>query len=201
MDGRGSRRTASYCSTLEDLHRIDLAYLRRQGCLQPNRVGSLRWSRGGSQVASIGYRVEPDVLVLDYRTCRPGEEAWQEVTQRVAFAHTAQHLGGSRLWLVCPSCRQRCGVLFGGQRFACRRCVKLPYPSQLEQPGDRKLRRAQAIRTRLGSSASTLDPFPAKPKGMRWTTYWRLKSKALDWTEASLLAVVKRFRLLGFGLS
>ena len=48
-----------------------------------------------------------------------------------------------------------------------------------ETPGDRSLHRGQAIRMRLGGSANSTEPFPEKPKGMHYDTYYRLKLKAL----------------------
>lgn len=40
------------------------------------------------------------------------------------------------------------------------------------------------IRRRLGGSANMLEPFPSKPKGMRWYTYWWMEDQryAFHWT-------------------
>jgi hypothetical protein len=38
----------------------------------------------------------------------------------------------------------------------------------------------QGIRRRLGGSASLCEPFPAKPKGLQWRTYQRLKMQAAE---------------------
>ena len=70
------------------------------------------------------------------------------------------------------------GVLYGGGIFACRQCHRLAYESQREQPHYRGLRRSQAIRKKLGGSGSMAEPFPAKPKGMHWSTYLRLVHEA-----------------------
>jgi hypothetical protein len=43
---------------------------------------------------------------------------------------------------------------------------------------DRALRKAQAIRVRLGGSANMTEFFPAKPKGMQYRTYERLSMEA-----------------------
>jgi hypothetical protein len=89
-------------------------------------------------------------------------------------------------------------VLYGGRRFRCRRCVAVPYASQNEAVHDRLLRRAQAVRERLGGGeyASLGMPFPAKPKRMRWTTYRRLREVSERCRRCSLLAAARRFDLL-----
>jgi len=48
--------------------------------------------------------------------------------------------------------------------------------------------RAQKIRRRLGGSSSLVEPFPQKPKGMRWRTYehFREQAKAAEFSYASL---------------
>jgi hypothetical protein len=52
-------------------------------------------------------------------------------------------------------------------------CYRLAYASQQESAHLRGLWKAQKIRMRLGGSASMLDHFPEKPKGMHWLTYER----------------------------
>jgi hypothetical protein len=53
------------------------------------------------------------------------------------------------------------------------------YGSQFETPYDRALSQARKIRARIGGPGweSLDDPFPLKPKGMRWATYDRIAQR------------------------
>jgi hypothetical protein len=93
----------------------------------------------------------------------------QRFEYRVDLQTTRPHLGGFRWWFLCPLCQGRAQKLFlppDADRFGCRQCHKLSYASRSEKPFDRYIERARKIQLRLGGSASLLDPFPAKPKGM-----------------------------------
>jgi hypothetical protein len=95
----------------------------------------------------------------------------------VPLSWTACNFGGERPWFVCPGagCGRRVAILYGpGRYFLCRHCYDLVYESQRENAIYRALRRAQAIRERLGGSANMTKPFPEKPKGMHWQTCERL---------------------------
>jgi len=75
-------------------------------------------------------------------------------------------------------CSKRVAILYGASIFTCRRCRGLAYDSRREAAHQRALHRTQAIRMKLGVSASLAELFPAKPKGMQWRTYGRLKREA-----------------------
>ena len=196
MGGRGSgRRPSDHRTTLGDLYRVDLRYLRQQGWLRPGARGSLRWSRCGQEIGWIGFSVGHDELRLIYRVRADETADWEPVDEPVCLVRTAQPLGGARVWLTCPGCGRRCLVLYGGRRFRCRRCVGVAYASQHEAAHDRLMHRAQDIRERLGGRryASLALPFPPKPPRMRWRTYWRLRAEAERCTRASLVAAAERF--------
>jgi hypothetical protein len=154
----------------EDCRSIDLAWLRREGCLTPGYLERITWSRGGNKTASVNYRIEPTGLRLIYRTCRNGEE-WRDIDEVFPFVYTATNFAGRRRWLQCLSCGRRCRVLYGGAYFRCRRCHGLKYESQYEPAWLRDTICAQKIRERHGGSGSLDEPFPDKPKGMHWRTY------------------------------
>jgi hypothetical protein len=63
--------------------------------------------------------------------------------------------------------------------FACRKCRRLAYAIEQENPRDRSIRRARKARLRLRGSPNLLDELPARPKGMHTHTYARLWGKAL----------------------
>ena len=134
----------------------------------------------GEQVASINVEMERHSVTLRYRSRSYGED-WTDVEQRVAIAWTPCRFGGERPWFICSVyangtyCGRQVAKLYdAGRLFACRHCYRLAYASQQESAHRRGLWKAQKIRMRLGGSASMLDKFPEKPKGMHWQTYERL---------------------------
>ncbi len=167
-------------TTTGECHSVDVRDLHREGLLASGRSFTLRWSRAERETGSIRGAVigeeEPERVILTYRhRASPGGE-WGEVREPVPLAGTACNFGGERPWFVCPGagCGRRVAVLYGpGRYFLCRHCYDLVYESQRESSMYRALRRAQAIRERLGGSANMMAPFPEKPKGMHHETYDR----------------------------
>lgn len=158
-------------------------------------ASSWQWSRDGKQFASANVQSSQYQVVLRYRVSHAGGD-WQDVEEPVAITWTRCFFGGVRPWFVCPAvvngvpCRRRCAILYsGGGIFACRRCYNLAYQSQREDYGHQAMRRAQAIRQRLGGSANLFEPFPVRPKGARRKTYWRLWASAQE-AEARFLSTV-----------
>jgi hypothetical protein len=180
--GRGYRwHPGGTKDRVEDCHVIDLASWRRAGLFYPGAAIITRWSRGDRETGSICTFVFADHVTLSYtRTNRDGTK--EDVSYPVRFTYTPCHYGGQRAWFVCPGvrggvpCRRRVAKLYLLSRyFVCRHCLDLTYESRVEKPHYRALHKAQAIRRRLGGSASMIEPFPPKPKGMHWRTYQRLR--------------------------
>ena len=197
--GSGNRYRWSSKSTVESCRAIDVRRWKRDGLLSAGAHFSCYWTNYDGTRASISVHVEPSAVVLVYR-CREGDNEWEDVEQRIPLSRTDCNLGGERPWFLCSVysngvyCGRRVAKLYGaGSLFACRRCYDLAYQSQHEPPHGRALHRAQKIRLRLGGSASSVEPFPDKPKGMHWRTYWRWMEKhdALD--QRSLVLLGERF--------
>jgi len=121
-------------------------------------------------------RVDAERVTLSYLCCGPNAE-WQSVEYPVHLEWTPCHYGGHRAWFRCPAdgCGRRVAILYYAGIFACRRCHQLAYWSQRCSASEGALRRAQAIRERLGGTGNMYCPFPVKPKGMHWRTYRRLR--------------------------
>jgi hypothetical protein len=164
-----------------ECHSVDVRYLHREGLLKPGRRFSLRSSRAEQETGSIRGSVmgntKPERITLLYRHRSGSGGEWEDVQEPISLDWTACNFGGERPWFVCPGarCGRRVAVLYGaGKYFLCRHCYDLSYESQRENQMHRALRRAQAIREKLGGSANMTKPFPEKPKGMHWKTYERL---------------------------
>ena len=187
--GSGSRNR--FASKVDEFHKLDLADFKR-AWFECWRAGSVTWSRGGHPTGSIGYRLAPDHMRLEYSVTRQGERV--PINERFDFSFTEQPLGGQRRWIVCRSCQRRCRVIYGGTYFRCRQCYRATYPSQYEfirLPG---ISRADRVRNKLGGDPGLINPFPRKPKGMHWRTYRRLQME--DWAASDRLelALYERFR-------
>lgn len=197
MGGMGSgRRNQSGKNATDDYRSLDVRRWQRDGFLTPGRAFSWQWTRNGEAVASIQVRTESDRVILSYRQRSSGGE-WKDENYPVRLDWSPCTYGGQRAWFLCPAagCGRRVAILYGGGIFACRHCYRLAYPSQRETADDRALRQAQNIRKRLGGTANMMEPFPPKPKGMRWRTYARLADQERRHTQVSLAGIVRRFGL------
>ncbi len=163
--------------TCESYHAIDVRTYARKGLLTPGTIGWSRWYHGDQESGSIRFIAGHDSITLKFRTQPYGSE-WEDVEQRIELRYTTPHFGGRRPWFQCPRCWRSCAKLYGGARFYCRKCWRLSYQSQREDRCGRMLSRAQKVRMRLGGSPNMTMPFPWKPKGMHWQTYWRIRARA-----------------------
>lgn len=196
--GTGHWYRLSKKDTVEGYRRLDVRRWQRDGLLKPGTRFSWGWWRENEQVASITVQTDQDRVTLEYRYRREGEE-WQDIKEPVPLTWTPCNYGGARPWFICPgaTCGRRVAILYGvGRYFLCRHCYGLGYESQREDRADRLRNKAQAIRRKLGGSANLNAPFPEKPKGMHWKTYWRLRREAQEAEHASFIALAERLNLL-----
>ena len=204
MGGPGSGRYwGSGKATVADGLTLDINKLVRDGNIRPGQwcSGTLTWRRvsSGEEVGSIGYEanlIDPDDSWMRLHYRQNGEPR----DYRVTLETTRPNYGGRRWWFRCPATGRRIVKLHsppGGDIFASRRAYGLAYPSQRERAYERALTRTQDIRIKLGGDPSLAAPFPDKPKGMWWNTYWRLREEANEAEHRSLVGVAER---LGFEL-
>jgi hypothetical protein len=194
--GSGNRWRHGARSTTDAMRSIDVRRWAREGMLRPGYSGGWRWHCGGQQVASIQMRAEADRVMLIYRH-RSGGGDWKDEEYPVDLERTACHLGGSRVWFLCPvrGCGRRVAILYGGGIFACRRCHRLAYDSTRESAGDRATRRADHIRMRIGWEPGILNGDGPKPKWMRWKTFDRLVARHDNYVHRSWVGFAVKFRM------
>ena len=164
----------------EDYKDLDIVWLRREGYLRPGRQSFISWTRNGQPSGSINLTAHGDRVSLSYTYTHNGKS--EDVRYAVELTYTAYNYGGTRPWFLCPGqgCGRRVGKLYAaGKYFLCRHCYDLAYHSQNISEADRLLRKAQAIRKRLGASLCVWDPIVSKPKGMHWKTFGRLRDEAM----------------------
>ena len=138
MGGRGSGRMFRWDSktSLEECRFVDVRDWKRRGLLGAWRF-SWGWSRDGKETANIGVAMMEGSVTLSYRIRVNGSE-WQDVKDPVRLVTTACHLGGERVWFVCPRCSGRAAKLYlATAYFRCQKCCRLPYASQQETALDR----------------------------------------------------------------
>ena len=165
---RGGRRRC------DDYPAIDIRHPQHRELVdEPGSCISWRWNRNGQPLCYVDIEFHRDHAVLTDVTDR----TWPR-TQSISLLQTPCHYGGTRSWFGCPGCSQRCAKLyFCDGNFRCRKCPGLAYRSQLQASAERPRLIAQRIRRSLGGSSNLTLPFPAKPRGMHWQTYFRIRAK------------------------
>ena len=168
-------------TTLDQVKRLDVRWLHRQGYLRPWVRAMVTWHRGAQQMGSVGVAMVDGRLVVEYRSRRRGSEAWEDIRQVITLDWTPCHYGGQRPWFRWPRCQRRVAVLCSYDRlFLCRHCYRLPYASQCETALDRGYRKTRKIRTRLGISYNMMERIWRKPKDMHWRTFQRLRDQEAE---------------------
>lgn len=172
MGGMGSGRWYRWDkqTTLEEVHNVDVRFLKKQGYLKAGVSGSLSWSCGGEPTGNIRFQTSSDSIKLIYKT-RPRNGEWTDYIDIIKFDRTPCNYGNDRTWLLCPHCGKRVTSVYGlNSGFLCRHCYDLPYASQRENRFERMIRKRQKISKRIDCGSG----YYAKPKGMHWSTYSKL---------------------------
>jgi hypothetical protein len=172
MGGMGSGRPC--LNTLaSDVRRLDLRSLQSAGALTPYARARWEWSSGEKIVATASTECTDQLLMLTYRT--GAGTCWTSRTLSLPLTWSACNFGGRRAWFRCPApnCGRRVVILYGDDKFVCRKCRRISYESQRITPSERALARAQTLRVRFGASVDLSSPLAPKPKGMHSWTYTR----------------------------
>ena len=186
MGGFGSGRPG-WRPVGEEMLRLDVRKLHREGWLRPGLSFSLNWSMGGNPVASISIATSTDSIRLMYGT-KDGEQ----VDELVGLDLTPCHFGGARTWFLCPRCSRRVAVLFAGRRFWCRHCHDIAYAVENEDAMSRLLRRSNKLRERVQARAGTAYPVTSKPKGMHQRTFDHIRREIQEIEAGFWLAEARR---------
>lgn len=192
---RNRRHGAKACVELS--RQLDVRQLVRTGRLLDGLDFGWSWSRNGTKLATIHLTVRPDQVLMHYsRRLQNGQ--WDNSVSDVRLERTPCHLGGERVWWLCPepSCSRRVAVLYAGDRIACRHCHDLGYLCQGESAEGRAARQANKIRRKLGWPVGILNFPGGKPKGMHWKTFERMQAIHERHSQTALACISESLGLL-----
>jgi hypothetical protein len=169
--------------TVENSITLDVRHLTRAGFVPGcAKSGTLQWiwsnNRPSCQAAYQAHLGEDTGLLhlIDITCFDPYGRFGHLPSQTIRLISTTPPYGGRRWWFVCPQTGQRVTKLYlplETRTFASRQAHRLGYAIQRESAGQQARRRARKLRARIGGSPNLLEKLPAKPKWMRWATYWR----------------------------
>lgn len=184
---------------LENLLRLDVRTLAKDGALQLGRASFISWESGSKirMVAAEGS------LRLEYT------HNGRALDYAVTLSRTPCNYGGTRVWAICPAlgCSHRVAVLYlYGSVFVCRHCTGHLYASQSESANWRDNSMSWKLRRRMGCDWGAHD-IPAewirKPKGRHQKTHERMIArlekvdrKALAAFAAGMAVLSRHARLL-----
>ncbi len=192
MGGLGSGRPRRlYRRTTDELPRLDVNELRREGGLEWGEETPFRWLIGLRDEVRLQVRSTDHSLACCLTYARAGYEV-ETVAYTVPVSWTACNYGGQRPWLHCPapSCGRRAVSLYlDGAYLVCRRCAGVRYESQTQSKHVRQVRKAQRIREALGGQPGLVHAFPPRPKGMHLVTYESRRREVKSAESAYLTAV------------
>ncbi len=181
---------------------FDVRHIARKRLLNPGAWFSWSWTNNhGENAGSIRVRVadDPERVILSYQWTPYGHDP-RDVECSLWIDRTPCNYGGSRPWIICPSCGRRCAVVYFGApggRYACRRCVRVAYYSQSEDLMDRAWRKQRKIERKLASGAGDWNGWQ-KPKGMHLKTFDRLRQGIIECEQQKDFALVAFMNRMGW---
>ena len=187
MGGFGSGRRLQSKNTTDDYRQLDERKLQKEGLLEPGRSFTRQWKFGNKIIRTINIRAEINKIILSYKQRLNSKES-KYMSYPVWLDWTWCNYGNYRAWFLCPikDCGRRVAILYDGTVFACRHCYQLSYSCQREDYIDRKARRADRIRRRLGWKEGILNPIDVKPRSMHRKTFEKLSDQHNYYCSASL---------------
>jgi hypothetical protein len=176
--GSGRRPSSNVKASTDDYVRLDVGRWKRAGLLSLGReFGGASAAGGIGPALSVKVYLNHVVVTQEFVPASGGRRKTV-----IELERTNCHLGGTRTWFRCPEkdCGRRASKLYGGDTILCRVCLRLAYPSQRLVAKERALQTCRGIRQQLGGSANLLEPFPPRPKHMRWSRYIKLRRRSLE---------------------
>ncbi len=129
--------------TLEAAKRVELPWLRKQGCF-PQGGGTsnrhIHWSMNGEPTGNISVHLDtwnaPYSIEFTYRIRPHGEAEWRDMSFKFPLGRLPCRFGGFKWFVRCGLyrggvyCGRRARVLYqAGHYFGCRHCADLTYDS------------------------------------------------------------------------
>ena len=166
MGGLGSGRVSSRRrGKVEHTRFIRAEWVKeKKPTLETGMATKVNWTQDGKPYGEAGVSLFGNQLHVAYRQRAVGDAEWQDVHEIIEVSYTTPHFGGKRLWLHCPHCGHRVGVLYCREVVACRQCLHLSYRTEGEDAIDRLRTKAEKLKKRLGG-----NPY-RRPKGMHEKT-------------------------------
>jgi len=194
MGGWGSGRYSGPSATITDqVNRVDIRFVRKQGWLYDGRFGLLSWNCRGETTGTVAYRISGNTFSLDYKVRETGGE-WELVKLPVALTSIPCRYGGRRYYFLCPNqgCGRRCELLYSvGKYFVCRKCTGYIFATQTGGTLNRLIEKKHKLGRRIFEYYDG-DGW-MKKKGMHWRTFDKLSRQywALDeMLERELIALL-----------
>ena len=162
----------------ERLPQISVRVLEKRGMLTEgstlydNWVGSFQTGLGAIDIKADHYQATISLTLYGEKREQTVDVVWTPI-----FRKHPHWSGYRKPYFECPVCSRRCEILYIVNSIACRSCHGLKYQSQ-KGAAWTAAKTAKRIRKRLGDSiGSVWSEIPPRPKGMRHSTYQRLKNE------------------------